>query len=340
MSDAAPATPPPPAAQAGSPEPREAVPCPLCEYDLRGLAEPRCPECGYRFVWADLADPAKRRHPYLFEHYPERNLWSFRRTLLGGLWPKKFWTSIHPAQRSRPLRLLLYWLAAASILFVVLAGHYALYFKQQEAATRVRRAGTAKMYAPGTRWGNHIASQYGSVNNWLDQTDPLPPQPEFYRRAWNEEGQWAIYLAALWLAWPWLTLLTLLLFRISMRRARIRVAHVLRCVLYSFDVVLWLGLATALALGVRVLAWYGLAPPYTDPPPAPIPRDHPFEYRSDVVPDTLFWAGLLLLPLALYRLASAFRHYLRFDHPVATVLVAQAIAVLLVIVVALNWYTG
>jgi hypothetical protein len=26
----------------------------------RGLAEPRCPECGYWFEWADLRDPAKR----------------------------------------------------------------------------------------------------------------------------------------------------------------------------------------------------------------------------------------------------------------------------------------
>ncbi len=28
---------------------QEDILCPLCEYDLRMLAEPRCPECGYRF---------------------------------------------------------------------------------------------------------------------------------------------------------------------------------------------------------------------------------------------------------------------------------------------------
>lgn len=27
--------------------------CPLCEYNLRGLSEPRCPECGYQFEWAE-----------------------------------------------------------------------------------------------------------------------------------------------------------------------------------------------------------------------------------------------------------------------------------------------
>lgn len=37
---------------AGSPDwatLHEDVRCPLCDYDLRGLTEPRCPECGYRF---------------------------------------------------------------------------------------------------------------------------------------------------------------------------------------------------------------------------------------------------------------------------------------------------
>ena len=44
--------------------------CPLCEYNLRGLIEPRCLECGYRFEWPDLLDPRRRLHPYLFEHHP------------------------------------------------------------------------------------------------------------------------------------------------------------------------------------------------------------------------------------------------------------------------------
>src|SRR5687768_18521450 len=37
--------------------PDEVPHCPLCDYDLRGLAEPRCPECGYRFTWEELRDP-------------------------------------------------------------------------------------------------------------------------------------------------------------------------------------------------------------------------------------------------------------------------------------------
>src|SRR5437667_12482923 len=84
--------------------------CPMCEYDLRGQVEPRCPECGARFDWDELRDPARRLHPYLFEHHPEQNVRSFRRTLVGGLRPKKFWTTLYPTQPSRLRRLLLYFL--------------------------------------------------------------------------------------------------------------------------------------------------------------------------------------------------------------------------------------
>ena len=40
---------------------QEDIPCPECKYDLRGLTEPRCPECGRRFEWSDV--PAMRPPP-------------------------------------------------------------------------------------------------------------------------------------------------------------------------------------------------------------------------------------------------------------------------------------
>jgi hypothetical protein len=86
----------------------EAILCPLCEYDLRALEEPRCPECGYRFDWDELRDPQRRAHPYLFEHHPERNVRSFFRTLMGGWRPRRFWATLYPTQPSRPRRLAVY----------------------------------------------------------------------------------------------------------------------------------------------------------------------------------------------------------------------------------------
>src|SRR5438105_3920894 len=80
--------------------------CPLCQYNLRGLQEPRCPECGYRFTWEEVLDPSRRLHPYLYEHRPDAGPLALWNTLRGGLRPAKFWATLHPVQPSRPLRLL------------------------------------------------------------------------------------------------------------------------------------------------------------------------------------------------------------------------------------------
>jgi hypothetical protein len=88
----------------------EEITCPLCGYNLRGLTEPRCPECGHQFDWPTLLDPTQRTHPYLFENHPYHNVRSFIKTTLGTMRPARFWRSLHPAQPSRPWRLLVYWL--------------------------------------------------------------------------------------------------------------------------------------------------------------------------------------------------------------------------------------
>src|SRR4051812_19199076 len=80
----------------------ERIACPLCDYELRGLTEPRCPECGGQFEWWVLLNPQHQKHPFLFEHHPKRNIWSFVRTKLAGFKPWKFWKTLKPAQPSRP----------------------------------------------------------------------------------------------------------------------------------------------------------------------------------------------------------------------------------------------
>src|SRR3954470_8548137 len=100
------------------------VRCPLCEYNLRGLTDPRCPECGHRFDWAVVTDPSRRLHPYLFEHHPERNLRSFARTLWGTLRPRRFWESLPANQPLRPRRMVIYWLLAALVASTAVIGHW------------------------------------------------------------------------------------------------------------------------------------------------------------------------------------------------------------------------
>src|SRR4051812_9296702 len=94
---------------------RHDVRCPLCDYNLRGLTDPRCPECGHRFDWAVVTDPNRRLHPYLFEHHPERNIPSFSQPLGGPLRPRRFWDSLPASQPIRPGRMRLYAVLAALV---------------------------------------------------------------------------------------------------------------------------------------------------------------------------------------------------------------------------------
>lgn len=331
----------PPQTSPGAPGGRDDLRCPLCEYDLRGLTEPRCPECGYRFNWSDLTDPAKRLHPYLFEHHPEQKARSFLRTHLNAMRPKHFWTSLLPAQPSFPRRLVLYWCIAAAVMVPVLTGHYVLWAKSYAAFTRAERARWAKIFPPGSAQYRDLVRHYGSYQKFEDSNWPLPPAGGFFQRAWEAERGYTTGFAIALLAWPWATFLALLVFRVSMRRARIKPVHVLRCVLYSFDAYAWVALAVGAAVAYRaMLTWDGLRTspnlPLAFVPQAPIPTGMPFSYRADMVPDTLFWTGLAALLFMTYRLASAFRHYLKFDHPVATVLASQLIVVLAALVAAVR----
>jgi len=73
----------------------ETLHCPLCGYSLRGLPEPRCPECGYAFTWAGLRDEMRRREAWFYEHARTRR--AFWLTRWRSLRPRKFWGELKPA---------------------------------------------------------------------------------------------------------------------------------------------------------------------------------------------------------------------------------------------------
>ena len=256
----------------------------MCDYNLRGLSEPRCPECGYRFEWDALLDPTKRLHPYLFEHHPERNVRSFVRTFLGGLLPRRFWRGLQPAQPSFPGRLAAY----ASVVLVALV---------------VLAPAAVLLYTAAT-----LMLRFGWLRTWGQAFD-LIRSARFSVPVFHMIGYYLLWAAG--------TFLALLVFRISMRRARIRPVHVVRCVIYSFDAAVWavilvVAAAVATAAGIYVLrlqAFHGLA------------------FLVVAAP----WA---VAAVVFYRLVIAYRLYLRFDHPFLTVLASQLIAWLIVLNVA------
>jgi hypothetical protein len=228
---------------------------PLCSYDLRGLIEPRRPECGHRFDWDSLLDPAKRLHPYLFEHHARHNVWSFVRTLLAGL-------------------------GAGAV---------------------------ARPPSPGD-WFPDEVREAGGVQAWVDKEYPSWSTWRFLR-AWDESYDVRRVLgpSLLYSAWPWVTLATLMIFPASMRRARVKPGHVLRCTIYTCDAGLWLGLITA-----------AVVPAIGD---VLLPRL--WMRKRDIMLSAVFFAALTG-----YRLAAAYELYLRFDRPWATALASQGIVLL------------
>lgn len=291
-----------------TPEMRDALDCPLCGYSLRGLSatseEPRCPECGYPFKWCELLSARQRLHPFLFEHHSSAG--SFVRTLRAAARPRRFWSSLNAGHR-----LHVHWLLVYSLLMGILialtafAGHLA--------------AEVLKHHDRTLATGQQIPA------GWviLPGAPPRQPQPFFLiREAWRttaEAGEFQSYLLVACLGWPWVTIGTLLIFQTSMRRAHIRSAHVLRCVVYSYGPFIWIGILLAVAAALRA---FGV-----------LPRDL-FSFSSPL-PHAEAWQTIGLVALvttvATYRLGVAYAQYLRFEHAWSTVLASQLIFLLVAI---------
>lgn len=302
------------------------LPCPLCNYNLRGLTQPRCPECGFTFEWQELLDQHKLTHPYLFEHHPERNIWSFFKTIAGAQRPRRFWTTLTPAQASRPRRLLAYAFTINGVFLVLLAigwsASIAAMCAVQVRISLQQRSMLSAELAAQLNWKNSIISRYGSIQAYVDSIYPASftkffADPAVWTASFQRGGS-ALLAAIAILTWPWFTCLTLMVFRVSMRRAKIRSIHVLRCVIYNADTAMWGAILVVPALAFS-RQFVGLG----------------WRFRTGSTTSNLFIAclpvALLIATLSLWtwRLAIAYRSYLRFSHPVATVIASQALVVLL-----------
>lgn len=301
---------------------QEDILCPLCEYDLRMLAEPRCPECGYRFEWPDVLDPSRRLHRYLFEHHPERNWWSFWKTALGGLRPRRFWAALQPVQPSSVKRLILYWGLIVGVMLFGLGGQFGqAAINTQEDVVSIRAVVAAYLNsAKETQWKTTALAQHGSTQAYLDSQYPEPPDIRFFLLVLSYDGFFRTFLPFLfgYLLWPWLTVLALLVFRWSMRSAKIKAAHVLRCVIYSFDVGIWVGLTALVATGAVFVA--------TSSAMLILP-----------LKDGLAILCLLMAGHAVYRLWTAYRKYLKFSHPFLTILASQIMVLLFLLWLFVEW---
>lgn len=263
------------------------VKCPLCGYNLRGLVEPTCPECGYHFEWDRVLHVGKYVHLFLFEHHPKRNLRSFFRTQFRFFRKPPFWKTIDPAHAVKVPRLLVYWAIgavamflpiAAGIIYAAVSDHLQIYYRG---------------------WGQvslgSLLAHYASRSIVRD-TAPL-----------------CITVAV----YPLLTFVSLLIFQQSMRRAKVRAVHVLRCAIYSGDVIFWFGLyVTAVIMWGMSEDWMGV---------------QFFPWLA---------IGLLVVYVIQFaRLQTAYRQYLRFSQVFWTIAASQVILALLIFTIFTELYS-
>ncbi len=296
------------------------IPCPLCEYDMRGLPEPRCPECGARFTWKELLED--RPHPYLFEHHPERNVVAFLRTALGGLRPLKFWKTLRPTHRIVARRLTWYWAIVCVLMASSVLGIYGLHCVQ--LADQIARARASYPAVFGD----------ASYRQLLDEIAPQPGSMAFFRRAWlsprdtttsilglDPRIENACICCVILLLWPWLTLASLATLRITLRRANVRRAQLSRVVIYCGDAFLWMPLAALVILAVWVWNVFDVRVATTGRRWAAL---YPNELEEWFVGS---FAALLVLVFAI-RFGVALRRYLQLRHAVSTAILLQIIVLL------------
>jgi hypothetical protein len=307
--------------------------CPLCDYNLRGLTEPRCPECGHRSTWDELRNRL-RLHPYLFEHHPERNVRSFLRTIAGLLLPRRFWRAVLPTMQIRPGRLYLFAIIIGLIALLSVACGMAgnILARAREYAdirTQTSRMYTMQLNPKAPYYDLQVAAgiqravaQAGSMQAFVESRYPPLSHGLFWKMFWNELMFYSSARLSLLrtglviLLWAPLTLASLFIFRATLRQAKINNIHVMRCVIYSAAVLALVGPYLLITTPLLVTIWS----------PAPFVGLTQFGYV-----DNVYAACVLLLLILGYRLAVAYRMYLRFPHAIATVLASQVIVALVLL---------
>lgn len=233
------------------------VECPRCGYDLRGLlaavtdrpdGEATCSECGLRFAWTDVLDPARHHVPWLYEHTPSsarRTTIGLRRawgTLVRTLVPWVFWIRVRLHTRISIARLAVWLVVLVAPLHVL----WALF-------NTWRRFAYFNAAAPG--WGVVTGSQWETffVNAWLY---PLAELRGTRVAGWTLHLREPSYSFLLPLGASLLMPIMLLLLSTSRATARVRVGHVLRAGVYGLGWIAWWYLLwTSITLASLIDEW-------------------------------------------------------------------------------------
>lgn len=207
-------------------DPEKAPHCPLCEYNLYGLTQARCPECGCRLSWRKLSATTAEHHPYLYEHHATNRRWAYCRTVRE-LWQgRQFWTELRPEHPVFVRRLATYWLTGFLLMLLAIVAGLSLQYGLERC----------------------ILVDYSLI--------PASSVAEFLEQA----GAVSAVAGALATSWALSMFLAFNIFRITLRRARVSPRQVWRCVVYSFDpivpatlVPVLVSLSAAYTMGVAIV---------------------------------------------------------------------------------------
>jgi|GEM_PF-4962407 len=192
------------------------VTCPQCSYSLRGLTEPRCPECGHRFRWASVL--FVRKNPrLLYDEFPaDRNWLSFPKTWLRSLFPRRLRGSTQTSNQLVAARLYQYqWRVFEITAALTLIPLLVILIRELSGTLPFLAWFPAAVYLVGAAVGEFF-----------------PPL-----------GAAMILIASFCLLWPLLTFLSLLPFRLKVEGRRIDRIQLFRCAVYSSSVMILLAVA-------------------------------------------------------------------------------------------------
>lgn len=300
---------------------REIV-CPLCDYNLRGLVEAWCPECGYRTTWAELVDPDIADHPWFFETCRKQKIRAMVKTLIVSQRPLRFWSIIKPTRVPRPRRIAMYWLCVAAMVVVPFIGMLAYSIGRQYYVIYGERLEWVSLpnALPLPHW-----SETNPAYPWRFGGPPM--YPSFYAAyqeadramGWRETGAntTSLFILGGFLLWPWCTLMGLQIFRRTMRMRRINSPHVMRCAIYSADAVPILAL-----LVIPIVRWRCTS----------VERwAHPWMLYGRIFEPVILAALCSCAMVLTARLCIAYRRYLGFPHAVGVCIAAELIVVLMLL---------
>ncbi|MDB5326371.1 MAG: hypothetical protein JWM57_1940 [Phycisphaerales bacterium] len=295
--------------------------CPVCDYSLRALPEPRCPECGYAFEWAELAEQARRKKLWFYEH--AGTFKSHLQTRWKSFWLFPFWREIHAYSDANRDRLSTYRfvtgaLAGISILFSPILIEL-VFFLNEYVRMCIKRA------------------SYGSPGSTSITYYVPPPRPSFLsflERWWEWSGNWfrefgdqervmiryelgmavLVLLVTIGSSLYWKILST------SMRMAGARPIHLSRINTYVGDVLPISVVMLALMFCLRMSSSYGFGS-------SPSFYLRPITEVNELMIVAVVTPGIVFLPLA-FRFGWALHRYLRLRHSMGVAVGYWLLAVL------------